>query len=205
MSTLTILSTTNQTFAAPHVKGYVNVLITQCISFFENLVIGRFSAVNGVAVWTYGAKEPLIEKVEYVNMRPTIAGFGAAAAALPNLAAELKEVTELRDYMRDRLLALGGVVINSPDDALPYVTNISVLGINSEPMLNFLSSRGVYVSSGSACSKGHQSSVLKNMGLSDEVRKSPLRISFSRFTTKEEIDMLIDGIAEGQKTIRKNK
>lgn len=95
---------------------------------------------------------------------PAIAGFGAAAAALPNLAAELKEVTELRDYMRDRLLALGGVVINSPEDALPYVTNISVLGINSEPMLNFLSARGVYVSSGSACSKGHQSSVLKIWG-----------------------------------------
>lgn len=67
----------NQVFTMPHVKGYVNVLITQCISFFENLVIGRFSAVNGVAVWTYGAKEPLIEKVEYVNMRPTIAGLGA--------------------------------------------------------------------------------------------------------------------------------
>lgn len=136
---------------------------------------------------------------------PAIAGFGAAAAALPNLTAQLKKVTELRDYMCERLLSLGGVVINSPEDALPYVTNISVLGINSEPMLNFLSSRGVYVSSGSACSKGHQSSVLKNMGLSDEVRKSPLRISFSRFTTKEEIDMLIDGISAGQKAIRKNK
>lgn len=136
---------------------------------------------------------------------PAIAGFGAAAAALPNLTAQLKKVTELRDYMCERLLSLGGVVINSPEDALPYVTNISVLGINSEPMLNFLSSRGVYVSSGSACSKGHQSSVLKNMGLSDEIRKSPLRISFSRFTTKEEIDMLIDGISAGQKAIRKNK
>lgn len=136
---------------------------------------------------------------------PAIAGFGAAAAALPNLTAQLKKVTELRDYMCERLLSLGGVVINSPEDALPYVTNISVLGINSEPMLNFLSSRGVYVSSGSACSKGHQSSVLKNMGLSDEVRKSPLRISFSRFTTKEEIDMLIDSISAGQKAIRKNK
>ena len=77
MSTLTILSTTNQTVAVPHVNGYVNVLITQRISIFENLVIGRFSAVNGVAVWTYGAKEPPIEKVEYVNMRPTIAGLGA--------------------------------------------------------------------------------------------------------------------------------
>ena len=136
---------------------------------------------------------------------PAIAGFGAAAAALPNLSVELKKVTELRNYMCRRLDELGGVVINSPANALPYVTNVSVLGINSEPMLNLLSSRGVYVSSGSACSKGHSSSVLKNMGLSEELRKSPLRISFSRFTTKEEIDMLIEGIAEGQRTIRKNK
>lgn len=67
----------NQVFTIPHVTGYVNVLITHRLSLFENLVIGRFSAVNGVAVWTYGAKEPLIEKVEYVNMRPTIAGLGA--------------------------------------------------------------------------------------------------------------------------------
>ena len=67
----------NQAFTMPHVTGYVNVLITHCLLLFENLVIGRFSAVNGVAVWTYGAKEPLIEKVEYVNMRPTIAGLGA--------------------------------------------------------------------------------------------------------------------------------
>lgn len=67
----------NQVFTIPHVTGYVNVLITHRLLLFENLVIGRFSAVNGVAVWTYGAKEPLIEKVEYVNMRPTIAGPGA--------------------------------------------------------------------------------------------------------------------------------
>ncbi len=136
---------------------------------------------------------------------PAIAGFGAAAAALPNPAVELNRVTELRDYMCKRLLELDSVVINSPSDALPYVTNISVIGVNSEPMLNFLSARGVYVSSGSACAKGHQSSVLKNMGLSEERRKSPLRISFSRFTTKEDVDMLVEGIAAGQKAIRKNK
>ncbi|RHF97406.1 hypothetical protein DW645_06595 [Collinsella sp. AM23-17] len=77
VSTLTILSTTNEAFAALHVKSYVNVLITQRVSIFENLVIGSFSAANGAAVWTYRAEEPLIEKVEYVNMRPTIAGLGA--------------------------------------------------------------------------------------------------------------------------------
>ena len=67
----------NQVFTMPHVTGYVNVLITQRLSLFENLVIGRNSAVNGTAVWTYKAEEMQIEKVEYVNMRPTIAGFGA--------------------------------------------------------------------------------------------------------------------------------
>lgn len=67
----------DQVFTMPHVTGYVNVLITQRLSLFENLVIGRYSAVNGTAVWTYKAEEMQIEKVEYVNMRPTIVGLGA--------------------------------------------------------------------------------------------------------------------------------
>lgn len=67
----------NQAFTMPHVTGYVNVLITQLLSLFENLVIGRNTAVNGTAVWTYKAEEMQIEKVEYVNMRPMIAGLGA--------------------------------------------------------------------------------------------------------------------------------
>ena len=67
----------NQVFTIPHVTGYVNVLITHRLSLFENLVIGRNTAVNGTAVWTYKAEEMQTEKVEYVNMRPTIAGFGA--------------------------------------------------------------------------------------------------------------------------------
>lgn len=71
----------NQVFTIPHVTGYVNVLITQRLSLFENLVIGRYSAVNGSAVWTYKAEELRIEKVEYVNIRPTIAGFGAGCVS----------------------------------------------------------------------------------------------------------------------------
>lgn len=67
----------NHVFTMPHVTGHVNVLITHRLSLFENLVIGRNTAVNGTAVWTYKAEEMQIEKVEYVNMRPTIAGFGA--------------------------------------------------------------------------------------------------------------------------------
>lgn len=71
----------NQVFMMSHVTGYVNVLITDRLSLFENLVIGRNTAVNGTAVWTYKAEEMQIEKVEYVNMRPTIAGFGAGCVS----------------------------------------------------------------------------------------------------------------------------
>lgn len=71
----------NQVFTMPHVTGYVNVLITHRLSLFENLVIGRNTAVNGTAVWTYKAEEMQIEKVEYVNMRSTIAGFGVGCVS----------------------------------------------------------------------------------------------------------------------------
>ena len=136
---------------------------------------------------------------------PAIAGFGAAAAAIPDCKQSLKYATELRDYMVSRLRAIDGVRINSPENALPYITNISVEGIPSEVMLNYLSGMGIYISSGSACSKGHKSRVLKAMNLSEDVISTALRISTSVFTTKEEIDMLIGGISSARQTMRRMK
>ena len=136
---------------------------------------------------------------------PAIAGFAAAARALPDPIRELEHIFAMRDYMVSKLSELGDVVVNSPPDALPYVTNISVLGIKSEPMLNFLSDRGISVSAGSACSKGKKSHVLSQMGLDRKRLDSPLRISFSRYTTVQEIDALILGIAEAKKVIRAAK
>jgi cysteine desulfurase len=97
------------------------------------------------------------------------------------------------------------IKINSPENAVPYITNISVLGIPSEVMLNYLSNMGIYVSSGSACAKGNKSRVLRNMNLPDDRINSALRVSISRFTTKEEIDYLLYGIANAQKTMRRMK
>ena len=133
---------------------------------------------------------------------PAIAGFGAAARALPDPKRELEHITMLRDYMVSKLTEIDDVIINSPPDALPFVTNVSVLGIKSETMLNFLSERGICVSSGSACSKGKKSHVLTQMNLDRRRLDSPLRISFSRVTTVSEIDALVLGIREGKKTIR---
>lgn len=136
---------------------------------------------------------------------PNIAGFAAATKALPDYNRGLEHATALRDYFVKNISAMENIKINSPANALPYITNISVLGIPSEVMLNYLSEMGIYVSSGSACSKGHKSRVLSAMNLNDDRINSALRISISRFTTKEEIDYLLYGIANAQKTMRKIK
>ena len=130
---------------------------------------------------------------------PAIAGFSAAVKALPDITTNFENACILRDYFLNGLEQLDNIAVNSPPDALPFVVNISVLGVLSDHMLNFLSERGVYVSSGSACGKGQKSKVLSKMGLDEDRLRSPLRVSFSRFSSKQHIDMLLEGIAEGQK------
>lgn len=132
---------------------------------------------------------------------PAIAGFAAAADALPDINVQLARMADLRDYLVRRLKELDSVEINSPADALPYIVNVSVLGIPSEVMLNYLSEMNICVSGGSACAKGHKSRVLTAMKLDSQRISSALRISLSRYNTKEEIDYLIQGIASAQKAI----
>lgn len=132
---------------------------------------------------------------------PAIAGFGAAADNLPDLDEALVRVKELRDFLLAGLEGLGDIVVNSPPDGLPYIVSFSVLGQKSEPMLNFLSQRGVYVSSGSACSKGKPSRILKSMRLPPEVLAGALRVSFSHTSTREDVKKLLAGITEIKRTM----
>ena len=134
---------------------------------------------------------------------PLICGFGAAAKELPNPKQSFSAMQELNQYCRARLLQVDGITIHSPEDALPYVLSISAGTVRAETMLHFLSSKGIYVSSGSACSRAKPSHVLKAMKLPEQQILSSLRISFSRFTKKEEIDALVQGLQEGMAQIAK--
>ncbi len=133
---------------------------------------------------------------------PAIAAFFGAAEEL-DIKKSLPAVTALRDGFVKKLSALDGVVINSGADALPYIVNISLPGRPAEAVLNFLSSRGIYVSSGSACAKGRRSPTLTAAGLESERVNSSLRISLSRFTTADELDFCLEGIEEALRAIRK--
>lgn len=131
---------------------------------------------------------------------PLIAAFGAACAEF-DVEGNGERVAELNGYARQRLLEIGGVVINSPENALPYVLNISAGRVRSETMLHFLEEREVFVSSGSACAKGKPSHVLGAMGIDRDRADSALRISFSKLNIKADVDALCEGISLGLKTL----
>ena len=133
---------------------------------------------------------------------PLIMGLKAAVEELPRTDTQLKAQQELFDYTKDRLLSIGAV-INSAEGCLPYILNVSLLGYRSETLLHFLEGRNVFVSSGSACAKGHGSYVLNEMGLDKKRTDSALRISFSRFNTKEDADMLVSALEDAKKQLRK--
>ncbi len=127
---------------------------------------------------------------------PAIMSFGAAAEEAMNINAHSEYVKALKDRLVNGIIDIPCVKINSPDDAIPYILNISVLGLPSQPIVNFMSEKGICISAGSACKMGHRSPVLTAMGLPPERIDSAVRISLSRFNTEEEIDYLINAIKE---------
>lgn len=136
---------------------------------------------------------------------PLICAFGEAVKTLPNIDEEYKYIESLWSYCKEKVLEIPNVYINSPDGILPYILNISVVGVRSETMLHYLAESGIYVSSGSACAKGKKSHVLTAMGLTPERIDSAIRISFSRFNTKEDIDIFAEKLQDGMKNLAKSR
>lgn len=129
---------------------------------------------------------------------PLIAGFGAAVKALESVSEQKKKIRELNEYTKRQLEAIDGVVFNSSETASPYIINMYVpTFMRSQTILQELSSKyQVYVSNGSACTKGRKSHVLTAMGLSDEILDKSIRISFSRDNTIEDADRFVAAIKE---------
>lgn len=129
---------------------------------------------------------------------PLIAGFGVAAAQIPDLKELSEKMHELNAYARETLEAIDGVKINNPDTSSDYILNVYIpTFMTSQTIVQHLSGKyGIYVSNGSACAKGKKSHVLTAMKLGDKVIEKSIRISFGRTNTKEDVNELAQAIKE---------
>lgn len=132
---------------------------------------------------------------------PGIAGLGAAAEEIyRNHEEKMERLIGLKDYFISRIGEIPEAVVNSlPGKAgAPQIVSVSFSGVRSEVLLHALEDKGIYVSSGSACSSNHPaiSGTLKAVGVKRELLDSTLRFSFGMFNTREEADYTIDMLKE---------
>ncbi|MBO5908110.1 MAG: cysteine desulfurase [Clostridia bacterium] len=157
---------------------------------------------RGLTAITLGGGQELGLRSGTENV-PAIAAFGEAVRiGAKNLRSRYEKMRTLRDHLIKKLdtsPALSEISVTNPEKSAPHILNITLPKIKSETMLHFLSSRGIYVSSGSACSSNshHLSSSLIAYGRTREEADCSIRISFSHTNELSDVDALIDALTEG--------
>ncbi|OIO63366.1 cysteine desulfurase NifS [Candidatus Woesearchaeota archaeon CG1_02_33_12] len=137
---------------------------------------------------------------------PGIVGFAEAVKIAMNKK-HIAYMANLRDILIKGVLEIPEVKLNGPIGAkrLCNSANFTFKGIEGEAIGGYLNNKGIASSTGSACSARtlEPSYVLMAIGLSHEQANSSLRLTLSRFTTKEEIDYTLKVLLEVVKSLRK--
>ena len=132
---------------------------------------------------------------------PGIAGMGLAAEMYYKEHEKIEAgMLSVRDRLIDRLSAMEGVKLNTEkgEGFAPHVVSASFAGVRAEVLLHALEQKGIYVSSGSACSSNHPaiSGTLRSIGVDQDLLDSTLRFSFGIYSTPEEADLCADALEE---------
>ena len=135
------------------------------------------------------------------------AGFAKASQLkLSSLESDSIKIALLKERLKTGLCKkIENVKVNSPEKSVHSILNVSFPGVKSEVLLHVLESKGIYVSTGSACNskKKKYSYVLEEMGLKDNETDSAVRFSLSSFNTEEEIDYTINVLEKEIPILRK--
>jgi cysteine desulfurase len=130
-----------------------------------------------------------------------LAGILGLAKALTlvkeNQTSIFEQLLDLRSHLEVELLRhIPDVFVNGEGPRISNTLNAAFLGVEGESLLMHLDMAGIAVSHGSACSSGalEPSRVLMQMGIDRKTARSSIRISLSRFNTKEEIDYFLEKI-----------
>ena len=132
---------------------------------------------------------------------PQIAAFGEAARiAKAGLAENAANMAALKALTKERLEA-AIPEIQILDTAAPHILSVSLPGFRSEVLMNWLEAKEIYVSRSSACKKGARSHVLEAIGMDPRRIDGALRIGFSRYNTREDVDALCAALEEAHRTL----
>ncbi len=136
---------------------------------------------------------------------PLAAGFSKAVELrLDKVREDQERAKRLKERFLDQISDIEEMKVVSPEDASPYVINLAFRGVKGEVILHMLEDKGIYVSTGSACSSHHAGGYIQRaIGLDPELAAGTLRISMSDQTTPEEIDVLAKELKQAVEGLRR--
>ncbi len=140
---------------------------------------------------------------------PGILAFGVACEiGKKKMEDAIKKTAAFRQTMVEALSAdprFGAVKLNIPKNPAPHILSLSVPGLPAETLLNFLSSRGICVSAGSACSSNNRvakaSEALSAFGLAPKEALSTIRLSFGADHTPADRERFLEALATALSTL----
>lgn len=136
---------------------------------------------------------------------PGIYGLGEAVSIInKDLEATIEKINSLKNLLKDEIERnIDDIKINSPEDGVCHILNVSFRGVKGEVLLHYLEQKGIYVSTGSACSsKKKGSHVLNEMKLNPVEIEGAIRFSLSDLNTEEDIKSVIPVLVESVNDLR---
>ena len=168
----------------------------------------KFYGLNGSGI-LYKKKDLILEPLIhgghsttiYRSGTPALSLAAAAKCALSDAISHQKEryetVSGYNRFLREELSKIPGVSINSPEDAVPHILNVSVKGIRGTRMQQALNEKGICVSVKSACAvEGTPSKAVYAVCRDRNRAMNSFRISLSHLTTKKELDTFLQAFLE---------
>ena len=205
-------------FHADFVQGFMKIPIDVQASLLDAVTLSSHKIFGPKGVGAVYIKKgtdikPLLRGGgQENNMRsgtenvPGIVGFGEAIRLRKDLFIdELAAIRSLRTAFINELEAkIDDIKINGDPNGSPYVLNVSFNRVRGEVLLHSLEAKGIFVSTGSACSshKKEKQYVLKAIGLAEEYKEGTIRISFSKDITKDDAETAVAAIAQAVNSLR---
>ena len=185
--------------------GKININVTNLdidLYTFSGHKIHAPKGVGGIYIKSGLNLRPMIfggsQEYGYRAGTENVAGIAGLSKAceLIDIDNNFQYINNLYRHLVKDISNIEEIHINSVGNISPYVFNFSIVGRKSEVILNELQKKNIFISNGSACSKGQKSEVLRGMNIKDKYIDSAIRVSLSKYNTEEDIYDFILAIKE---------
>ncbi len=158
----------------------------------ENLIIEPLIA-GGKSTTAFRSGTPPLELI--------VSTAKALRLSYQNITADIEKVKKLNQSLKEKLNQYPNVSINSNENSIPHILNLSVKGIKPETLLHSLEEKDVYISTMSACSTGNASKSVFALTNDEDKAKTSIRISISKKTTPNDIENFLKSFDESYKQL----